>query len=32
MKKKTITKVVWVILSAMIIFTMLLWTVGPATL
>ena len=30
MKKKTITKIVWTILSVMIIFTMVLWTIGIA--
>lgn len=30
MKKKTVTRVVWTILSAIIIFTMVLWTVGAA--
>jgi len=30
MKRKTITKIVWIIVSAMIIFTMVLWTVGVA--
>jgi|OM-RGC.v1.037539905 hypothetical protein len=30
MKKKTVTKVIWIFLSTMIIFTMVLWTVGVA--
>ncbi|MEA3464299.1 MAG: hypothetical protein U9R14_04495 [Patescibacteria group bacterium] len=30
MKRKTITKIIWIFLSIMIIFTMVLWTVGLA--
>ena len=30
MKKKTRTQIIWTILSVIIIFTMLLWTVGLA--
>jgi hypothetical protein len=30
MKKKTITRIVWTFLASMIIFTMVLWTIGAA--
>jgi len=30
MKKKTIQRIVWVFISAMVIFTMVLWSVGVA--
>ena len=30
MKKKAIIKIGWIIVSVMIIFTMVLWTVGAA--
>jgi hypothetical protein len=30
MKKKVVTKIVWTILSVMIILSMVLWTVGLA--
>lgn len=30
MKKRTVIKIVWTALSIMIIFTMVLWIIGPA--
>lgn len=30
MKKKTRNKIIWIVLAAMVIFTMVLWTIGVA--
>jgi len=29
MKKKNLQKIVWIILSAMVVFSMIIWTIGP---
>jgi len=28
-KRKKIIKIVWIILAAMVVFTMIIWTLGP---
>lgn len=31
-RKKTIKKIIWIFVSIMVIFSMVAWTIGPATI